>query len=156
MRFKRNNLQPISYAFFCRLQISLTMPNLSFRSQRELSTGLQLPQKDQTHIAISHCCQVCSQVGWKAPSFPQILDCKYWAVEQNSSWPRKSITHSTKREIAGILWKFLRQSQNLEAWSGTDSATLRNASGKTAGFVWAIFLSQCFSTFLLSGPDNVW
>jgi len=28
------------------------MPNLSFRGQRELSTGLQLQQKDQNHAAI--------------------------------------------------------------------------------------------------------
>jgi len=33
------------------LQISLTTPNLSFRGQRELSTGLQLQEKDQNHIA---------------------------------------------------------------------------------------------------------
>jgi len=34
--------------------MSLTMPNLSFRARREMCTGLQLPQKDESHIAISH------------------------------------------------------------------------------------------------------
>jgi len=34
----------------------LTMPNLSFHGQRELSTGLKLQQKVQKHIAISNCC----------------------------------------------------------------------------------------------------
>jgi len=36
---------------------------MSFHGQRELSTGLQLQQKDQNYTAISRYCQ--------APSFPQ-------------------------------------------------------------------------------------
>jgi len=47
--------------------MSLTMLNLPFHGQRELSTGLQLQQKFQKHTSISHC----SQMGQKAPSFPQ-------------------------------------------------------------------------------------
>jgi len=49
------------------------MPKLSFRGQRELSTGLQLQQKVQNHTAISNCLPDarCSQVGETAPSFPQ-------------------------------------------------------------------------------------
>jgi len=43
------------------------MPILSFRGRRELSTGLQLQQTDQNHMAISHYCQARSQVGQKAP-----------------------------------------------------------------------------------------
>jgi len=59
-------------AFFFRLQISLTMPNMSFRGQRELSTGLQLQQNDQNNIAICHYCLTRSQWGRKAlSSFPQ-------------------------------------------------------------------------------------
>jgi len=50
------------------------MPKLSFRGQRELSTDLQLQQKDQNHTAISHCCLTRSQVGAKRPTIPLILD----------------------------------------------------------------------------------
>ena len=53
------------------------MPNLSFRGQRELSTGLQLQQKDQNHTATSHCCLTRSQVGAKSSAIPPILDSKY-------------------------------------------------------------------------------
>jgi len=49
------------------------MPNLSFRGQCELSTDLQLPQKDQNHIAISNCCQARSQVGPKGADIPEFL-----------------------------------------------------------------------------------
>jgi len=74
--------QPLSQAFFCRLQISLTMPNLSFYGQRELSTGLQLQQKVQNHTAISNCCLTRRQVGAKGTVIPPSLDCKYSIVEQ--------------------------------------------------------------------------
>jgi len=46
MWFTRNDLANINYAFCCWLQVSLTMPNLSFRGRRELSAPLQLHQKD--------------------------------------------------------------------------------------------------------------
>jgi len=72
------------------------MPNFSFRGRRELSTGLQLPQKDQNHMANSHCCQVCSQVGAKGAVIAQILDCKYLTVEQKLHDRVKSITYFTK------------------------------------------------------------
>jgi len=58
------------------------MPNLSFRGQRELSTGLQLQQKDQNHTAISHCCLMRTRWGAKGAVIPTILDCKYSNVEQ--------------------------------------------------------------------------
>jgi len=58
------------------------LPKLPFRGQRELSTGLQLQQKDQNHTAISHCCQARSQVGAKGAVISPILDCKYLNVEQ--------------------------------------------------------------------------
>jgi len=58
------------------------MPYLSYRGQRELSTGLQLQQKDQNHRAISHCCLTPSQVEAKGTVIPPILDCKYSNVEQ--------------------------------------------------------------------------
>jgi len=48
-------------SIFCRLQISRTMPRLSFRGRRELSMGLQLQQKDQNYI--SQCCQARNQGG---------------------------------------------------------------------------------------------
>jgi len=51
---------------------SLTMPNLSSRSRRELSTGLQLQQKDQNHGTISHCCRASNQKGERRNTF----DCK--------------------------------------------------------------------------------
>jgi len=56
----------------CRF--SLTRPNSSLCGQRELAIGLQLQQKDQNGIAISHCC---NQVGAKGAAYPQILDGKY-------------------------------------------------------------------------------
>jgi len=61
------------------------MPNLSFRGQRELSTGLQLQQEDQNHIAISHCCLTRSQVGAKGAVIPPNLDCKYSNVKEKFS-----------------------------------------------------------------------
>jgi len=57
------------------------MPYLSFHGQRELSTGLQLEQKDENHTAISHCCLTRSQVGTKGVIITPILDCKYSNVE---------------------------------------------------------------------------
>jgi len=71
-----NDLTTAKLSIFCRLQISLTMPNLCFHGQRELSTGLQLQLKVQNHIAISNCWLTCSQVGAKGPVIPSILDCK--------------------------------------------------------------------------------
>jgi len=59
---KQNDLTTKKAKHFCLLQISLTMPNFSFGGQHELSTGLQLQQKDQNHTAMSHCCQTRSQV----------------------------------------------------------------------------------------------
>jgi len=53
---KRNDLTTNKLSIFCRLQMLLTMPNLSFHGQRELSTGLKLQQKVQKRIAISNCC----------------------------------------------------------------------------------------------------
>jgi len=58
------------------------MPNLSFRGQRELSTGLQLQHKVQSHTAISNICLTCSQVGARGAVIPPILYCKYSNVEQ--------------------------------------------------------------------------
>jgi len=58
------------------------MPNLSFLGQRELSTGLQLQQKDQTHTAISHCCLTRSQVRTKGAVILPILDSKYSDAQQ--------------------------------------------------------------------------
>jgi len=65
-RKKVENTNLMRYAFCCRLQTSLAMPNLSFSGRRGLSTGLQLPHKDQ----------IARQVyrwGRKASSFP-----KFW------------------------------------------------------------------------------
>jgi len=53
---QRNYLTTNKLSIFCQLQMSLTIPNLSFHGQRELSTGLQLQQKVQNHTAINHCC----------------------------------------------------------------------------------------------------
>jgi len=58
------------------------MPNLSFHGQRELSTGLQLQQKDQNHTATSNCCLTRRQVGTKGAVIPPILDCTYSSIEQ--------------------------------------------------------------------------
>jgi len=52
------------------------MPNFSFRGECQLSTGLQLQQRDQNHIAISQRCQTRSQVGAKGAIISPILDCK--------------------------------------------------------------------------------
>jgi len=57
---------PLSYVSCCRLQISLSMPNLSFRGRNELSMGLQLQRKDQNHII--QCCQARNQ--YYATLFP--------------------------------------------------------------------------------------
>jgi len=64
------------------MQMSLTMPNLSFHGQRELSTALQLQQKVQSHTATSNCWLMRRQVGAKGAAIPPILDCKYSSVEQ--------------------------------------------------------------------------
>jgi len=61
--------------------MSLTMPNLSLHGQRELSTGLQLQQKDQNHTAISNCCLTRSQVGAYGAVIIPTLDYKYSSVE---------------------------------------------------------------------------
>jgi len=58
------------------------MPNLSFRGQRELSTSLQLQQKDQNHTAASHCYLTRSHLEAKGVVIPPILDCKHSNVEQ--------------------------------------------------------------------------
>jgi len=63
------------------LHISLTIPNLSFHDQRELSTGLQLQLKVQNHSA-SKCCLTRRQVGAKGAVIPPILDRKYSSAEQ--------------------------------------------------------------------------
>ena len=64
----------ISCAFCCRLQISLTAPNVSFRGRLELSTGLHLQQwSRQNHVAISSCCQARNQ-GWRK------LPLKFWTA----------------------------------------------------------------------------
>jgi len=67
------------------------MPYLFFRGQRELSTGLQLQQKDQNDTATNHCCLTLtrSQVGAKGAAIAPILDCKYSNVEQKLLGPRK-------------------------------------------------------------------
>ena len=69
---------------------------LSFRGQRELSTGLQLRQKDQNHKAISHCCQERSQLA------------KIELLRKTCHNRVKTIIHSTKLQIAAYLPKFLR------------------------------------------------
>jgi len=53
----------IRYALCSRLPISLSMPNVSLRGHRELSSGFQLQRKDQNHMVIRHSCQVLSQDG---------------------------------------------------------------------------------------------
>jgi len=80
------------------------MPNLSFRGQRELSTGLQLQQKNHNHTAISHCCLTRSQVGGKGAVVPPILDCKYLNVEKKLSRPRKTnySTHQAVHSFAKV------------------------------------------------------
>jgi len=52
--------------------MSLTMPNLSFHGQRELSMDLQLQQKVQNHKAISNCCLTRRQLGAKRAIIPPI------------------------------------------------------------------------------------
>ena len=54
----------IRYALCSRLPISLSMPNLSFRGQRELSMGLHLQQIHQNRIVIGHSCQARSRPVW--------------------------------------------------------------------------------------------
>jgi len=73
-----------------RYATALTMTNLSFHGQRELSMGLQLQQKVQYHTAISNCCLTRSQVGENGEVIPPILDCKYSSVDQKLLWPRKT------------------------------------------------------------------
>jgi len=58
------------------------LPSLSFRGQRELSTGLQLQQKVQNRTAVSNCWLMGRQVGAKDAVIPPIVDCKYSIVEQ--------------------------------------------------------------------------
>jgi len=72
------------------------MPNLSFRGQRELYTGLQLQQKVQKHTAITNCCLTRRQVGVNGAVIPPILDCTYSSVEQNCYDHVKPIIQSTK------------------------------------------------------------
>jgi len=60
--------------------MSLTMPNLSFHGQRELSTGLQLQQKVQNRTAISNFFLTRRQVGAKGPVIPPILDCNFFSL----------------------------------------------------------------------------
>jgi len=71
-KFGDLDLKRTLFAVGCRF--SLTRPNSSLCGQRELAIGLQLQQKDQNGIAISHCC---NQVGAKGAAYPQILDGKY-------------------------------------------------------------------------------
>jgi len=66
------------------------MPNLSFRGHFELSTCLQLQQRDQNHTAISHCCLTRSHVGTKDTALPTILGWNYSNVEQKLLSPRKT------------------------------------------------------------------
>jgi len=74
------------------------MANMSFRGQRELSTGLQLPQKDQKHTTISHCCLTRSQVGGeKAPSYPKLWTANIELLSKNCHDRVQPITHSTKQ-----------------------------------------------------------
>jgi len=42
-----------------------------------MSTGLQLQQKDQNHMAISPCCQARNQVATKDTVVTQVLDSKH-------------------------------------------------------------------------------
>jgi len=71
------------------------MPNLSFRGQRELSTGLHLQQKILNHTATSNCCLTRRQGGTKGAVIPPILYCKYSSVEQNYYDHVKPIIQST-------------------------------------------------------------
>jgi len=72
------------------------MPNLSFRGWPELSTGMQLQQKDQNHTAISHCYLTRSQVGQKAPSFPKFWTANIQMLSKNCYDGVKPIIKSTK------------------------------------------------------------
>jgi len=71
------------------------MLNLSFRGQRELSTGLQLQQKDQNHIATSHCCLTRSQVGAKSAVIAQIWTANMKMLSKNCYDPVKPYIQST-------------------------------------------------------------
>ena len=57
------------------------MSNLSFHGQRELSTGLQLQQKDQNHTAIT---------------FPQFRTANIQMLRRNCHDREKPIIQSTK------------------------------------------------------------
>jgi len=60
------------------------MPNLPFRSRRELSTGLHLQDNDQNHMAISHRHQTRAQVGAKG-AVPPNFGLQKLSFEQKSS-----------------------------------------------------------------------
>ena len=77
----------------CRLQISTTVSNLSFRGRRELSTGWRIKT---TWPSVTVARRV-TRGGEKRRSPSQILNCIYWTVEQKLSWPRTanySLRHS--------------------------------------------------------------
>ena len=95
---KRNDLTNNQPSIFLSVADLLTIPNLSFRGQRELFTGLQLHQKDQNNTAISYCCLTRSQLGAKGAVIPSILDCKYSNVEKKFIWPRKT-TYSIHQAV---------------------------------------------------------
>jgi len=92
------DLAIVSYAFCCWLQISLTMPNLSFRVRRELSTGLHLQQKDQdkTMWQSATVARPVTRGDQKATYPYQILNCTYWIIEKNCHDRVQPINHSTK------------------------------------------------------------
>ena len=85
LRFRHlwNDLTTNKLSIFCRLQMSLTMPNLSFHGQRELSTGLQLQQKVQNHTAISNCCLTRNQVGANGAVIPQFWTANIRVLNKN-------------------------------------------------------------------------
>jgi len=93
--------------------MSLTMPNLSFHGQRELSTGLQLQQKVQNHTAITNCWLTRRQVGAKGQFWTAIIFHQFWTaniqlLSKNCYDHVKPIFQSTKLQIPTILPKFLR------------------------------------------------
>jgi len=88
----------------------------SFCGQLELSAqGLHLQQQDQSHPAISHCCQACSQVGVKGAIIPPILDCKYANIQMLSRNCHDRIKPSIHSKLlakdclfsVGNVWKYL-------------------------------------------------
>jgi len=113
--------------------MSLTMPNMSFHSQRELSADLQLQQKVQDHTAISNCCLTRSQVRGNGAVIPPISDCKYSSVEQKCYDHVKPIIQSIELKIAS---KFLRWSCKGTKWGGIWN------SGKNSRYFCAGFLSR--------------